>query len=162
MNRSRCERESEVVAVMRSSAVSAELDRHVEGCAACAETRKVAAMMLLHAAAVEAQGHQLPMANRVWRRAQMQRQENALKRATQLLALMRGLGAVYVIALMVWCTRAFWHVQGAEMTPAWSSLRVLASGTVFLGAGGALASVALGAWCLLLLGKRAGSAAAST
>jgi len=146
---------------MRSGAVSVELALHMEGCAACAETQKVTALMLLHAAAIQAQNPQPPTASRVWRRAQAQRQADALKRATQLLALMRGLGVVYVAALMVWCVRAFWHVQGAEMTPAWSSLSSLASGTVFLGAGGAVASIALGAWCLLLLGKRAGSATAS-
>jgi hypothetical protein len=159
MNRSRCERETEVVGAMRSGAVSAELDLHMEGCTACAKTRKVTALMLLHAAAIQAQNPQPPMASRVWRRAQAQQQADALKRATLALALMRSLGAVYLVVLIVWSLRALWRSQGVAMMPAWSSL---ASGTVFLGAGVAVVLIALGAWWLLLLGKRAGSTATST
>jgi hypothetical protein len=151
MKLGQCERESEVVAALRSGATEAELNSHIACCAACTETRKVAALMLQHAAAVDAAGQQPPMANRIWRKAQARRQDNALRRATQALAIMRALAAIYITLLLGWGCRTLWLRQSAELQPAWSAL---ANAMVLLGAGVALAIIAAGAGFLLLLNKR--------
>jgi predicted anti-sigma-YlaC factor YlaD len=159
MKPNHCSRESEVVIAARSGASNPELDRHLATCAACSETQHLTAAMLRYATSVRAEAQQPPTASRIWRRAQAQKQELLLKRATGVLSLMQALGAIYLTVLIAWGARIWWQQQGAEMTPAWN---LLADGQIFLGAGVAFVSVLFGACLLLLLGIRADRSYASS
>ena len=157
MSRSRCEKEMEVVSAVRTEAWTTELKDHLRNCASCIETEQVAKVLLQHAAILrEEQG---PMAaDRIWRRAQVQKQELAVKRAMRPLIFMRGLSSVGVIGLVIWLLHRFWSWNYRELMRDWSAVgNVMAS----VGMGLAILCVTMGAWYLLNEDKRNDSSVSS-
>ena len=106
MNRTWCERESDVVEALRSGSISDELREHVWSCAICAEAQPVAKMLLQTASVLHRQGEP-QAAGLVWRRAQAQKRELALKRAARPLIFMRALSGAYAVLFTAWLLHYF-------------------------------------------------------
>jgi hypothetical protein len=153
MTQNKCEREPLIVAAARSGNWPADLKNHVAACASCTETKHVAQLFLHYAAATSAQSHP-PAANIVWHRLLAQRQRLALQRATQCIALMRILAALYAVVLAAWYLPQLWHMQPSQFSPA---LGPLANGMFLAAVLTAVVAVALGSCCLIFLGRRTDS-----
>jgi hypothetical protein len=110
--------------------------------------------MLSQAAALSASTLNPSAANPIWLRAQAQRQELVLVQAARVMMILRVACVLYAAVFATWCVRVAWHSQASSMTPLFSAL---ASQPVCVGAAIAVTTGALGAGCLLLLGKRDGS-----
>jgi hypothetical protein len=152
MNRTWCERESDVVEALRRGFFSDELRSHVRSCAICAETQPVAQMLLQTASIVRGE-HAPSGAGLVWRRAQARKREIALKRATRPLIFMRGLSVAYVVLSAAWLLHSFWRSGSMKLISGWNGLQ---SETAFFGAAIALLAIAIGAWYLLHDSGRSG------
>jgi hypothetical protein len=150
MMQNQCEHEWLVVASARAGIWPVGLENHLATCAICAETKRVAQLFQQHAAAMSAQSHP-PAANIVWQKAQAHRQQLALKRATRCMAWMWASAAVYAIVLTAWYLPQLWHMQPSQF---FLPLSPLESGRVFAGVSTAVAAVAVGACCLVVLGSR--------
>ena len=145
MNRMWCEREADVVRSLRMGSFSVELCDHVESCVVCAETGRAAGVMLQAAALLRAEDG-VPPASLVWSRAQAQRQEVGLKRATRPLMAMRVLSVVYVILCAAWALRFVWRSVSMELEFGWDAF---GGGSVGFGMASVLVVIAIGAWYLL-------------
>ncbi len=152
MNRTWCERESDVMEALRSGTFSDELREHVGSCAICAEAQPVAKMLLQTASVLRRQGEP-QAAGLVWRRAQAQKRELALKRAARPLIFMRALSGAYAVLFAAWVLRTFWHSELLGKVSGWNGMQ---SGTAYLGAVIAGLAIAVGAWFLLHDGRRSG------
>jgi len=149
MTQRTCERESSVIAAMRSGIWPPDLRDHITACASCAETKRVA-QQFQHAARIASQTPP-PAANIVWGKVQAQRQRQALRRATQCVTVMSILAALYAVVLTAWYLPQIWHMQPSQNS---TSLSTLSSGTVFAGVLTAILAVFLGSCCLAFLGSR--------
>jgi hypothetical protein len=154
MKRNRCEREIEVIAALRRGAWTAELEDHLQTCAACAETRLVAGSLLQGASALRTE-MEPPAAGPLWRRAQARRREMALKRARQPLVFMRAVSIACVIAFAAWLLGSLWRFAGRGLIGGWGAMAVQ---TAAVGAAVAAVCIAAGAWYLLYDGRRQNSA----
>jgi hypothetical protein len=142
MSQEFCETEALVVAAARSGAWTSALGEHVAGCAACAETKRVAQLFLGHATSE-------PLtANLVWQRLQARRRQQAIRRATRCMALMCVMAAVYAVVLAAWYLPQFWHAQLA------TDLSSLSGGFAFAGVLAAIFAVLIGSCCFAYLGSR--------
>lgn len=162
MKRSQCEREIEVASALRTGSWTAELNGHAQDCSICAEMRLVAESLLASAAALRVEQEPIA-ADRVWRRAQERKREMALKRATRPLIFMRAVSVVCMIAFAVWLQRSFWHfgdrLADAGRANGWHAM---GAETASMGVAIAVACIAVGAWYLLHVGKRAEGTVSST
>jgi hypothetical protein len=158
MNRTWCERESDVVEALRRGLFSDELRGHVRSCAVCAEAEPVA-QMLLQAASLLRVEHEPSAAGLVWRRAQARKKELALKRATRPLIIMRALSAGYVVLCAAWLLHTFWRTRSVEFLSGWNGLP---AETAWFGVAIAVLATAIGAWYLLHDGRRSGEGIPST
>jgi hypothetical protein len=150
MNRTRCERESEVVEAVRRDYFSDELRGHVRSCSICAETQPVAQMLMQSASLLSVE--QTPSAaGLVWRRAEARKREIALKRAARPLIFMRVLSVAYVVLTAGWLLRSFWRSGSMERISGWRGLQ---DETAWLGVAIAALAIAIGAWYLLRDGGR--------
>jgi hypothetical protein len=111
--------------------------------------------MLLRVARLEMQNEPLA-GNYIWRQAQRQKQELALRRATRPLIIMRFLSSIYVVALAIWLLRSLWHPVHLQL-PQQQWVGIISAGT-----GVAVALIALGAGYLLYQGKRSSNLFPST
>jgi hypothetical protein len=152
MNRTWCERESDVVEALRRGFFSDELRGHVRSCSICAETQPVAKMLLQTASILRGE-HAPSAAGLVWRRAQARKREIALKRATRPLIFMRCLSVAYVVVSAAWLLHSFWRSGSMKLISGWS---VFQSETAYLGAAIAVLSIAIGAWYLIYDSGRSG------
>lgn len=150
MNPASCERESEIVSAVRAGLCSAELSKHMDECATCAEARRVAEIMLHYAASLHTE-HEPVCADRVWRNAQERRQEMILKRAQRPLIFMRLLSLCCAVDFAVWVLRGFTGLNYRGWLRAWDFVGV---GTALSGAAIAVLCIAIGAWYLLQEGNR--------
>lgn len=147
MTRRTCEREFSVVAATRSSQWSADLENHLADCAVCTEAKHIAELFLQHAAVLSTQIQPSP-ASVVWQRMQAQRQQLALKRATQCVTLMSVLAGMYAAVLAGWYLPRLWHPQlPTDLSP-------LSSEVLLAGVLTAVVAVLIGACCMVLLGGR--------
>jgi hypothetical protein len=151
MNRMWCERESDVVEALRRDSFSDELRGHVRSCSICAETQAVA-QMLQTASRLHVE-HEPFAAGLVWRRAQVRKNEIALKRATRPLIVMRAVSIVYVVFSAAWLLHYFWRPGSMGSISGWN---VLPIETVFADVAIAVLAMAIGAWYLLRDGGRLG------
>jgi hypothetical protein len=157
MNRILCERESDVVEALRRDSFSDELRGHVRSCSICAETQAVA-QMLQTASRLHVE-YEPSAAGLIWRRAQAQKKEIALKRAARPLIFMRVMGVAYVVLSVAWLLRLFWRSASIGRISGWN---VLPIETVFAGVAIAVLAMAIGAWYLLRDGGRLGEGIPST
>jgi hypothetical protein len=152
MSRSRCDHEEEVMGALRTGLWTAELNGHLESCAVCRETKLVAESLVQYAAALRVE-QEPGAADRIWRRAQMERQQMDLQRATRPLIFMRALSLGCVAIFTAWLLRAFGQLDYRDWLRGWTG----AGGeTAGVGAVIAVALVAAGAVYLLREGKRRG------
>jgi hypothetical protein len=158
MNRSWCERESNVVEALRRDAFSDELRDHVGSCTICAETQRVAQVLLQTASRLRAE-HEPSAVGLVWRRAQVRKKELALKRATRPLIFMRVLSVVYVALFAGWSLHYFGRPKFMELPYGWN---VLVNECACFGVAIAVLAVAIGVWFLLHDGRRSGEVLRST
>jgi hypothetical protein len=158
MKRILCERESDVVQALRVDSFSDELRGHVGSCSICAETQAVAQMMLQTASRLHVE-HGPSVAGVVWRRAQAQKKELALKRAARPLIYVRALSVVYVILIAGWALRYFWRPGSMELLSGWN---VLQNETAYFGIAIAALAVAIGACYLLYDSRRSREILSST
>jgi hypothetical protein len=152
MNRTWCERESDVVEAMRRGCFSDELRGHVGSCSICAETQPVA-QMLLQSASLLGGEDAAPGAGVVWQRAQARKREIALKRAARPLIFMRAMSVVYLVLVAAWVLHSFWRSGSMERISGWRGLQ---DETAWVGVAIAALAIAVGAWYLLRDGGRGG------
>lgn len=124
-----CQRETEVLAAIRSGAwanpLNDALRRHVADCPVCAEVLLVARFLACDDASVEAV---LPEAGLVWWKAQMRARREAAERAAQPIAIAEKVacawGLLAAAAVIVWqwprlaAWASNWLAGGIESTPA--------------------------------------------
>lgn len=158
-----CPREPDLLAALRANALAtdpslcdASLDDHLATCTTCRETQTVANLLLRYAADVSATAPPPPSPAHLWHLARQQRQTAALRRASRAMAAMQTLGTLYLLTLSAWLLRSLWLAHPAQAKLALLSLTAgaLTTGTVPLGAIGAIALLLSGAAFLLLLGSR--------
>ena len=116
-----CERESSVIAAVRGSASSYELEDHMASCPACAETEHLMGSLLQHASQMSAENPP-PAPWRIWRKMRERRQQSHRRRATRGLFLMWVFSAVYLVAVSIRYLPALWRIQSAELPLTLSSL----------------------------------------
>jgi hypothetical protein len=144
-----CERESSVIAAVRGSASTYELENHVASCPACEETAHLAGSLLQHASQMSAEN--LPPApGRIWRKMREHRQQFHRRRATRGLVLMWVFAAVYLVAVSIRYLPALWRLQSAELPLALSSL----DGEMVLGSIAISVLLAAFGWSYLLVSGR--------
>lgn len=98
----KCEWEHQVIEATRSGLWNPSLRAHLQDCALCSQTERIAASLQEDAAAAE-RGLDLPPASMIWRRAQARRRADALQRATRRpFLLVSALGAIYSVVLLLW------------------------------------------------------------
>lgn len=98
----KCEREQQIIEATRNGLWTSALRTHLQGCALCSQTERIAASVQEDAAEAE-RGLDLPPASVVWRRAQAKRRADALQRVTRRPFLLVGtLGAIYSVVLLLW------------------------------------------------------------
>lgn len=156
MNRNRCECEVKVTEALRTGVWTAELRKHVTGCAACEETRRVAGSLLQYAAGLRVESA-AGGADAIWQRAQAERQAMAVKRAMRPLLFMRGLSLGCVVALALWLLRSFSHAVYYPGYKGW--MHGWAGGgveTTAVGVGVAMVCIGVGAFYLLREDRRQG------
>jgi hypothetical protein len=158
VNRSGCERESDVVQGARTGLLSPELHDHVLSCAICTEAQAVARVML-QTASLQGRGMEPPAVDVVWRRAEARKKEIALRRATRPLIFMRALGAVYVALSMAWFLHYLWRSNFTELLSRWN---VLVDKATCFTAAIAVLSIVIGAGYLLRDSRRSGEGVPST
>jgi hypothetical protein len=151
MNRIWCERELDVVEALRKGHFSDELRGHVGSCTICAETQPVAEVLLKTASRLQAE-HEPLAAGLIWRRAQAQKKEIALKRAARPLIFMRVMSVAYAVLSVAWLLRTFWRFGSIGRISNWN---VLPMETV-AGVAVAVLAIAIGAWYLLHDSGRSG------
>jgi len=145
-----CERESELVQAGRTGTLPPELLAHVQGCAQCAETQRIA--QALQASAQRSHLlHRMPSSGQVWFKAQKRAREAAVRRATRSMRVMQFLGAVYALALAAWGARALVGGELHTLTPAFKGAD---AGFAVLSSLGAVACMALGMLIFLGDGRR--------
>jgi hypothetical protein len=158
MNRSGCERESDMVQALRTGLLSPELRGHVLSCAVCAETQAVGEAMLRSVSEKSAE-MEPPAAELVWRRAEALKKEIALRRATRPLIFMRALGVAYVVLSAAWFVHSIWRSDWMELLSRWN---VLWGEATSFAAAMAVLAIVIGAGYLLRDGRHSGERVPST
>jgi hypothetical protein len=158
MNRRWCEREADVVRSLRTGLLSAELRDHVLSCVVCAEARSAARVMLQTASLLRVEDG-LPAAGLVWSRAQTQKREIALKRATRPLIFMRVLSVAYVFLSATWFLHYLWRSDFMELSAGWN---VLGNETTCFAVALAVLAIVIAAGYLLHDSRRSGEGVPST
>lgn len=150
MIRNDCDRESLLLASLRSGDSTHELDDHLATCGSCSETTAVAKSLLQHSAITSAQNLP-PTAKRVWRKMQERQRHFARKQATRGLTVMWVLAAAYLLAFTVWNLSALWPVSLTVLQATYSPLL---NGTVLAGIMAASAFIVIGALSLLFVERQ--------
>lgn len=109
-----CEREPSVIAALRATAATPELENHLVACSACAETAHLAGSLLQHASVISAQTPP-PAPWRIWRKMRDRRHQFDRRRATRGLFVMWLFSAVSLVALSVRYVPALWQTHFADM-----------------------------------------------
>ena len=105
MNGVYCEREAEIIAAMRSGALSPELKKHAEACDICSNTAAVSKFFEAQAAVRPV----LPDSDFLWWKAQLASRQFAVERATRSIVLVRKIAYCPLIAAVLWLAFAPGH-----------------------------------------------------
>jgi hypothetical protein len=145
MKRISCEHETDVIRALRSGEWTTELRLHVAECLDCSQ-----ALHLAEALGEEARRAEIhcnpPDPYWILQRSRRMAREIAMRRMTRLLAVMRALAAVYVVAAAVWLLRGYAALQYREVA---SAMHGSASMFALMGAMVAAAFVVVGLWPIL-------------
>ena len=111
MGRFCCERETEIIQSLRGGTLNAELGRHADNCAICADTLAVSEFLQTDGRAA----HVLPDADFHWWKAHLAAKQAALERATRSIDLIRKVTYLGVTVAGLWLVFAQGHL-GSLMT----------------------------------------------
>ena len=113
MNRVCCEREAEMIEALRGGVLDAELEKHVAGCAICADTVAVSQFLQADSRAAQADDRPapvLPDPDLLWWKAQLASKQMALDRATRSIAVVRKVSYLGAAVAALWVTFAPGHL----------------------------------------------------
>src|SRR6516225_7500715 len=111
MGRVYCEKETEIIEALRGGTLNAELARHANSCAICADTLAVSEFLQTDGRAA----HVLPDADFLWWKAHLATKQMALQRATRSIDLVRKVTYLGVTVAGLWLVFARGHL-GSLMT----------------------------------------------
>jgi hypothetical protein len=140
-----CEHEASVIQAMHTGEWGRELRQHAAECPECSQALALAEALRAQARRAEAAFHP-PDAHWVFERSRRMAREIALRRLAFLLALMRALAAVYVVAVVGWLLRGYAATQFREVA---SSMNGVSIEFALMGAVAALVCVIAGLWPIL-------------
>jgi hypothetical protein len=142
MNRFFCEREKEIVEVMRSGTVDIELERHAKSCPVCADAVAISEFLQAGATAEPV----LPDSDFIWWKGQLAAKQMAVERATRSIVLVTKIAVLSISSAMIWLVFAPDHLEtiaSALLKYEVGLTDYLREGTL-LAAAGALVSILLG------------------
>jgi len=152
MKRMGCEHETGVIRALHSGEWTRELRLHVAECQDCSQALHLAEA--LRAVAARAEVHcNPPDPHWILQRSRRLAREIALRRMARLMAAMRTLAAVYVIAVAGWLLRGYAALQYREVA---SAMRGTSSELAISGVLAAAVCVAAGLWPILHGGSERG------
>jgi len=150
MNRLYCEKEAEIIAAMRSSGLSPELEKHADACDICSGIAAVSRFLQPQ----EVLRPVLPDSDFLWWKAQLASRQLAVERATQSIVLVRTVACCGFVAAAMWLLLSSGHVgvllAALSKRDIWSSAL---GQSALLMALGALVFTLLGSWYLARLEK---------
>jgi hypothetical protein len=145
MKRISCQHEISVIRALRSGEWTSELRLHVAECEDCGQALRLAQALGEEARRAEIQCNP-PDPYWILQRSRRMAREIAMRRMTRLLALIRALAAVYVVAAAVWFLRGYAALQYREVA---SAMHGSASMFALMGAMVAIVFVVAGLWPIL-------------
>ena len=116
MKRVSCERETGVIRALHSGEWSSELRLHVAECQDCSQALHLAEALRQFATQQGAQFNP-PDPHWILQRTRRMSRATALRRIARLMAAMRALAAVYVVAVAAWLLRGYVALQYREVAP---------------------------------------------
>ncbi|MFZ1084128.1 MAG: hypothetical protein WAN35_04090 [Terracidiphilus sp.] len=145
MKKMSCEHESEVIRALHTGEWSSALRLHAAACEDCSQALNLAEALCAEARHAEAAFHP-PDAHWIIERSRRMAREIAMRRVAFLLAAMRTLAVVYVIAVVGWLLRGYAAIPYRELASAMSRE---STWFAWMGAVVGLLSVAAGLWPIL-------------
>jgi hypothetical protein len=140
-----CEHESSIIRALHSGEWSSELRRHASECPDCSQALDLAEALGTVARRAEI-GCNPPDPLWILQRSHRMAREIAMRRVTRLLAAMRVLAVVYIVAAALWLLRGYAATQYREVV---SSMHGSSAGFALMGAMAAVVCVAAGLWPIL-------------
>ncbi len=140
-----CEHENGVILAFHSGEWTAELRQHAAGCTDCGEALRVAEALREQAGRAEMCFHP-PDPHWIFERSRRRAREMAVRRVRWMMASMRVLAGVYVLAAAGWLARGYAEQQYRDVA---SALHGSSSGFALLGVAAAAVCVAAGLWPIL-------------
>ena len=98
MNRLYCEKEAEIIAALRSSGLSPELEKHAGACDICSRLAAVSKFLR----PLEEVRPVLPDSDFLWWKAQLASKQLAVERATRSIVLVRRIAFCVISAAVLW------------------------------------------------------------
>lgn len=145
MKQMSCEHETDVVRALRSGEWTKELRLHVAECQDCSQALHLAEALREEARSAEINCNP-PDPHWILQRSRRMAREIAMRRMARLLAAMRILAAVYVVAAACWLLRGYAAFQCREIA---SALHGATSEFALMGAIVAAVCVVAGLWPIL-------------
>jgi len=150
MNRLYCEKEAEIIAALRSSGLSPELEKHAGACDICSRLAAVSKFLR----PLEEVRPVLPDSDFLWWKAQLASRQLAVERATRSIVLVRKVACCGFVAAALWLLLSSEHVS--VVLAAMSKREIWSSAlgqSALLMAVGALAFTLLGSFYFARLEK---------
>jgi hypothetical protein len=151
-----CEREEQVLAVLRGGAPDAAILDHARDCPVCSELLLVAESLQAISKLADHEFNVLPDPTLIWRKAQDRARRKALAKATLPIRIMRACAAGLAILASPWIISQLLHPVawisnlGFGRFPLIEGSRLTAlTGTTLLGITATFACIAAGSWYML-------------
>jgi len=145
MKRMSCEHETEVIRALHSGEWTEELRRHMANCEDCSQALHLAEALREEASRAEIDCNP-PDPHWILQRSRRMAREIALRRMAMLLAAMRALAAVYVVAAAGWLLHGYAELQYREVA---STMNGASAGFALMGAMVAAVCVVAGLFPIL-------------
>ena len=143
MNQFYCEKEEQIVAELRSAPLDTALARHVSSCVICSDAAAVSELLRAEVTALPS----LPEPDFLWWKAELQRKQMAVERATRSIMLVRKISYLGIGAAMLWL--AFSAGQSPSFISILSKLEIASA----VGLRGSALVAGVGALLLILWGS---------
>lgn len=150
MKRVGCEHETGVIRALHSGEWTSELRLHAAECQDCAQAIQLAEALREGARRAETRCNP-PDPHWILQRSRRMAREIAVRRMARLLAALRALAAIYVVAAAGWFLRGYAALQYREVAPL---LHAASSGLALAGVLAAAVCVAAGLWPILREGSK--------
>jgi len=145
MKRIGCEHEGGVIRAMQTGGWTKELRRHAAECQDCGEALRLAELLREEARRAEKRCNP-PDPHWILQRSRRMAREIAVRRLDRLLAAMRALAAIYVVAAAGWLLRGYAAIQYRDVA---SALHGASSEFALMAATVAAVCVVAGLWPIL-------------